>query len=824
MKKEAGLFVCNDFGDRYLYPVNRTTFDRIGYENVIAEEFGKDFYKEASLYVVIGSDSGLFVKHLLKKGFPDNSRFIFVEPKKILERLQEVLDFINLPNEIAIVPIEGLVEKLKKFNFNDYAYLDNVFTIKSVGAKDAFWPEYVELSEKIGQLVCSSVWTCRNILGTQPFKLRKLENLGENRISAKILMNSCQGKTAIVLGGGPSLDNLLPWVKKNEDRLTVLSVSRISRRLLEFGLTPQVIFSIDPHPVSFDVSRETLEFWDRSLLVCTDHTTPVLLGNWRGKRCFLGSRFFWDTSLNSDSVGFVGPTVGNTALCFAAEMGFSRILLAGIDFCLSRDGYSHARGSKDYDAGPKIETILKINTNDGDQSETREDFLVSRDLMSAQCGILKKHGVQIFNLSGTAAVMENVEYLPPESIEFSDQDCSMGKILLGNVSEETSEDRISYYNEMSSELERVKKNLQPIRRMCLDAIEINHKLFSGKGTSCIPKYRKKLDAIEKKLDVDHHEFSLLVRTFGIASFLRATSNPGRDKIHEEDLERFGREYYTAYHESSDQLIRLIEDADLRLKIRIEEEKEQPDFDRLAEQWLKDEQLGRFLIWCDRHPNEFEKLTDSVKSKLFDLDTEYGKLARGERSLSKRFESKGIKFKDARLKANILFYRRDHQALERLQKILTANLQPEMEPVLWLVEGYLAELCNKPREAFTAYEKIVELGENQILEDALISIASLSLKIKDFPHALLAMECLTGISPTYLSRYAELLKVSGHHEEALDVYAEYLDRFPEDVPTLLRLANYYKELDHPEAVRAVLEHLLEIEPNNKAARLVFASLK
>ena len=138
MKKEIGLFVCNDFGDQYLYPVNRTTFDKIGYENVITEEFGKYFFKEASLYVVIGSDSGLFVKYLLKKGFPDNSRFIFVEPQEILDRLPDVLDFISLPKEIAIISIESLVQKLKDFNLNDYAYLDNVVTIKSVGAKDAF--------------------------------------------------------------------------------------------------------------------------------------------------------------------------------------------------------------------------------------------------------------------------------------------------------------------------------------------------------------------------------------------------------------------------------------------------------------------------------------------------------------------------------------------------------------------------------------------------------------------------------------------------------------------------------------------------------------
>jgi len=63
---QLGKLIENQFGDQYLFSINRNTFDKIGYQTLFNKEFGDSFDKQDTLHIIIGTDSGLLVKQLLK--------------------------------------------------------------------------------------------------------------------------------------------------------------------------------------------------------------------------------------------------------------------------------------------------------------------------------------------------------------------------------------------------------------------------------------------------------------------------------------------------------------------------------------------------------------------------------------------------------------------------------------------------------------------------------------------------------------------------------------------------------------------------------------
>ena len=61
-----GNLVANQFGDKYLFPVNRKLFEQIDYQTRFKREYGDTFNSKDTLYIISGTDSGLLVKQLLK--------------------------------------------------------------------------------------------------------------------------------------------------------------------------------------------------------------------------------------------------------------------------------------------------------------------------------------------------------------------------------------------------------------------------------------------------------------------------------------------------------------------------------------------------------------------------------------------------------------------------------------------------------------------------------------------------------------------------------------------------------------------------------------
>lgn len=829
MERDLGPFLENSFGDKYLFDVNGFAFDRIGARASYENHFDQDLFQENSLYIIPGSDSGLLPKYLVESGLPEGSYYIFVEPDQVYDRLKEIIPEKGFHKKIYITTPDEWLQCAEKIEYRNFVYLGNLKTTLSFAAADGRFSDYLQLTNQLQEELEKINWQLNAELGAELFHLRQLENLPENRTSASCLLNKFTGHTAIILAGGPSLDDVLPWIKENQEKMIVIAVSRIARRLLEVDLSPDIIVSVDPNMVSFDISKEMLKLSEKTVFVNKYHVVSALLGQWSGRSLFLGPRLPWDSSCNEDTYDAPGPTVTNSGLDLAVGMGFSRILLAGVDLCHSHEGYTHASGSNERKAGPQLgQGKLWIETNGGWSAETTPDFHFAATQIDAQAEGAKLKGCQVVNLSHGATKMKCVEYTSHEDITFETSPAHSGQSLIDWLPGETSESRVEHYEAMLAELKKAQRGIRTIRKLSIEALRANEAFFGRRGKNKgNRKFRIKMDRIENTLNSEYAELSKLLKRLGVREFLKITQGDQDRDWSEEDAERIGRIYYEAYRNSADRLADILRNAAIRLESRLEEEKEDPDLNKLVAQWQSDYQPGRAIVWQNRNPSkelsvqeakQIEMLEKSFEDILLLQETGHLKRAREFSQLGQVRGKLQAMYRQGQLE-NL---RHMSESLDRIQKIEASSLA-------YLANGYLAELEGAPEQALGEYQHIVDAQEEQdqdiaVLEEALKRLLSLSLQNKDSDNARLIAECLAGISMAYLPYYADLLWIFGEHQTSLNLYADYLERVDTDLSVMLKVGRRYLELDVEEGARMMFEAVLERDPVNRAARQLLGQVE
>lgn len=805
---ELEPFVANEFGDRYLESVNQAAFRQVGYEEYLREHFGSPPFQEGKLYVIIGTDSGLLINYLRKTGLPPRSNFLLVELPEVLARLDAELILAELGQRLVVTTGVRMAEALGTLRFPDYSRLNQVVILKSFGAMDGHLPSYAELHATVRKELQAVGWLVKGQLSHQLFMKLRLVNLGENRLPVTCLEGRFQGKTAIVLGGGPSLDEVLPWLQENRRNLVVLAAARISGRLRSVGIVPDFVLTVDPNPGSFDNSREALSFWREAVLIHSEFTVPALLGQWRGRSFYGGKRIDWDTPLNGNQGLISGVTVTNFAVDTGIALGFRRILLAGVDFCYSQSGVTHAQGSREHTSGAVIGKNLTVETNAGGFSETSEDFVVARNQMGLSARGAQARGCEIINLSLGAARIGGVSYVQPEQINFLPGEHNSASEVIGALPAEDRAARKAHYETMLAELARARKSLTRINELFKKAE--------------VWKAKDRLAVVEKALNKEQQNFFQTVTKFGSGRFMLAYATVDLENMTEGECDRASKLFFSAFADSVGELLPFLEGVEQRLRLRLQEEQESPDFAALAAQWRADDQPGRILLWEDRFPG--------LAAQLAGREGELAKALRDEfaEMLGKSFalaQPKEKTFKAEEIRATILalFKKQDRAGLERIGQALSAYQNQDGEIFASLARAQAAELAGADAQALGEYERIVAAGATLILEDALSRIVALAIKSSDMPAVLGALEHLSRLSPAYEPRYAEALAVVGEHERALEVYADYLDKYPTDIATMLRLGRYYQQLSHPDGARYIFGQVLELEPGNRTAAALLAGL-
>lgn len=180
----------NIFGEKFLYPINRDSFSKISANAIFDNEFKDKIFEEDSLYIIVGTDSGLLPKYIQKKGIPAGTRYLFIELPEVLQLLQQQNLFYTLDNEIICTTAEEWEKKAKDLKLKEYCYLRHVYAYKAICVQQINLAEYAELNWLITESLQSLHFQYASSLGSQTFLIRQLENIADNILPAKYLNNT----------------------------------------------------------------------------------------------------------------------------------------------------------------------------------------------------------------------------------------------------------------------------------------------------------------------------------------------------------------------------------------------------------------------------------------------------------------------------------------------------------------------------------------------------------------------------------------------------------------------------------------------------------
>ncbi len=815
--------ISNSYDEYYLFGINRNVFQNTDASTVFRAYFGDSLFAEDTFHIIAGTDSGLLYQYIKAQGIPKGSRYLFVELPEIMALLHEFEPLLAGNHvELAVSSEKDWLIQAEAMEAKKYAALDRLTSLRSLGVVHGHYDAYQPFWRKFKKEFDTFTWQQANFRDSRRFILCQIENLTENQTPALCLKNTFKNKTAVVLAGGPSLDELLPWVQQHRENLLLIAVSRISYSLLAANIQPDIIVSIDPHPINLTVCRDILVFQDCTLFVNEFHLSPNFLSSWGGQKIFMGSRYPWPTPREPKNLPpAIGTTVTNSAFALAVELGVTQIILGGVDFCFNQRGYTHASGSAEHALGPLLQlSDQQVETNNGMIADTMHAFVESANPLNIAAQNAITQGCRTINPAPGAMRLPHVEHISVNEIKIEPMKKPAREILVNAVPASHSKNRIRLYKEVLGEVDRILKELKSIKKLSGKALIHNHKLFAKNESGAGLHNKEKVEKIEKQFNEKYLDTTAFIRHFGISHFTPILRLD--DDRYAEDLEESCRLYHQAMIDTCDELITIFHMSRARTTARLEEEKPQPNLKRLLEQWQHDQHPGRAIQWAKQHEDIINRLPAVQQQKLREFQNTFdATLEELGRQYSTRIEH-GTELNSTISKIKEYFLTEDKAGLLRLQAGLKAHRdKTQAMHFIPLVQGYIAELDGESEQAINAYQ---EITEEPACTEAFMRLFKLHGEAGDTTSALHVLKKLSATNCTYSPLYADLLQATGNINTAIEIYTDYVLANPDDLNTMMKLGKLFQQCESAEGVEWVTSYILDKDPDNQAARSMLKSLQ
>ncbi|SQH77586.1 conserved protein of unknown function, might belong to Motility accessory factor maf family [Shewanella benthica] len=807
-------FAISQFGEYYLPSINRAQFDKLDSTTQYDAKFKQDFSKEDTLHLVVGMDSGLLANYVLEMGISDGSRFIFIELDAALALLKVEIPE-SLKNTLTICTPLEFRQLIDNKSLELFIIKDRCSLYRSMGAASNHLEEYTLLSNDIEKIIQHTFFESEVIFTQKIFVKTQLENIIENRLPASILKDQFTGLTCIIIAGGPSLDQHLDWIKSQSENLIVIAVSRIASKLYNEGITPHIIVSVDPQDHSFEVNREMMSLHRESLFVQSFHVCSRISAQWQGRSLYLGGRVPWDSSLDMNNIESIGPTVTNSAVHLALRMGFSQVLLCGVDFCHSREGFTHAKGTLEASLGPNLGQICEwVDTYAGYKAETLIQLLYA--IESLQTEVERFPDRKFINLSRSAAVVKGVSYQATQNIRLKPIAVDKYRLLQHITNNDSTQERVNDIQCRINDLSKTVKSMKIIVKLSSDALRHNLKMTQQiDNPAQIKRLSKKIETIEQKLNGKYHSLSQLVKFYGYYEFTKFLTTKDTDTWSQEQLNEMTFSYYDAFEQISKKLLTLLSVAFERSESRLLEISSDKEIVKLAKQWREDNQQGRIKIWQQLHPDYLKK-SDSAQLKLIEeLEAEYHEQLNNDRQVYVDAVKKTMTLEQVFIKIMVLVNTKHLTGLKQMTLYLHPFVSKDNEAnrLYHLAYGHQLHLEDRYEEALAC---MLELPENFITEPENKLIIQLSLKLMKLDHASEALKKATSYSDEHLPHYANVLRLKGLTQEAVNTYLDYLDKYPSDLMVWLKFGSFMFDIDQIQAAIDAFSHVIQSDPDNQVA--------
>jgi len=306
-----------------------------------------------------GFGAGIYIEKLLQSAPPEAEAYVVVEPSwpRFLAALSiRPLDRL-LGNEkirfcVGLSAEELLTDFIVYLISSDVLFLAKAYQFFIHPVVNALHPNYflsakMQWENALGHARISKGHFADSLKG---FK-NSIENLGWIRNTPGIcrLKKKFEGSTAVVVSTGPSLTKSLPLLKEYQDKILILAADASLKILLEAGITPHFVFSLE-RDLDSKPFFENLQWPSavRSHLIAFPMVPSEVIHAYTGPHWVAYRDYeyfgFFETQYPRSYI-HCGPSVAHMAVVSAEYFGCEKVVLVGQDLAYDPDRFSsHADG------------------------------------------------------------------------------------------------------------------------------------------------------------------------------------------------------------------------------------------------------------------------------------------------------------------------------------------------------------------------------------------------------------------------------------------------------------------------------------------------
>ncbi|MDU7693355.1 MAG: 6-hydroxymethylpterin diphosphokinase MptE-like protein [Helicobacter sp.] len=331
-----------------------------------------NFYPNVAIFGILG---GAFLQFMLDKGAHFHSFFLFEESEDLFKISAHFIDFERLfkattkqncfifvkninANRINFfenrkVSSNFLLQILQMYNSKELDSAKNRF-LSDFNTNKRGWGSFED--EKIGLI--NSLSNAKNTKNTI-FNPQKLPVFGAKNVS--------QAPYICVVGNGPSLDYLIPFIKNNANKMLILSCGTALGVLQKHEITPDFHIEIERTDYLSDIlKKQNLQNVE---LICANMVDPNVL-SLSDKACiFIRGGSASSYLFKARELVLSSPFVGNAGLSLALLLS-PNVIIAGLDCGYILGLSKHASGSFYGKEGTNIpQNSLKMKPNFNEKAD-----------------------------------------------------------------------------------------------------------------------------------------------------------------------------------------------------------------------------------------------------------------------------------------------------------------------------------------------------------------------------------------------------------------------------------------------------------------------
>ena len=231
------------------------------------------------------------------------------------------------------------------------------------------------------------------------------------------LEDQFKGKTALIAGAGPSLADNIEYIKENRSKFVIFALNKNASYLYEQGVVPDFICCLDAE--NMERTLAGLESFLPNINAIIDIRTDSSVFSKKFKNFFINFSetdfFIKKLAKFNKFMKFyeTGGTASTFAMVSAIKMGFSRIILAGIDLAF-KDNIIYAYGEKMQRASQEsivvdniTKQLIQVQSVTGKMVYTRDDY--KSYIQHFETLIKDLNYNEVYNISSFGAMIKGVK-------------------------------------------------------------------------------------------------------------------------------------------------------------------------------------------------------------------------------------------------------------------------------------------------------------------------------------------------------------------------------------------------------------------------------